>query len=222
MNISAYLFGIFDHRYTQYPADGNDSFFEYCIKLSRNDEQMIVRRRERLMYYTFVKFLDKKHESCIGLSLSFGDLAATSYKHLYQLFGDGIESLAMEGEILSYDNDDITPNCMALNDKGVEIRTLEKYLRSKMDYIDLDLKPLPPVSYANSRNSVKYTSLGKNKESIQSYINTYGFTIISSNIDEGSEFESELEKILYPNGRKKGHGKNTNFITNYIKKLLCK
>lgn len=219
MNLSTYIFGRFDKGYTQYPLDCNDQLFQQCVKLSKEDQQLIVFRRGKLMFCTFVMYLNDKHTTYVGISLSFSEMMISRYEDFYRLFRESIESLAIEGEILTYNEDAIVPNCSSFEGKTPEIRQLEKYINTKMEQILLSPQALPPVQYGVSNTSVKYCPLKVGSESICDFASRYAYTVISDTINEQEEI-SDIEKILYPDGKKKP--KSDDSLIHNIKDSLWK
>lgn len=217
MNISTYIFGQFDKGYTQYPQDCNDKLFQRCVKLSKEDQQLVIFRKEKLMYYSFIMFLDEQHSKYVGLCLSLNNLMITMFDDFYQLFSEAIESLAIEGEILTYNQDAIIHNCSSLVGKAPEIKELERYINKKMEQIQLFPQTLPPVQYGLSNNSIKYCPLKVGSESICNFSSRYAYIIISDSTIENEEI-SDIEKILYPNGKQKSNN-NTSVINIIMNKL---
>ncbi len=221
MNLSTYTFGQFDKGYTQYPLDCNSELLQHCVKLSKQDRQLIIFRKERLMFYTFVMFLSSKHNSYIGICLSFNDLMVTHFDDFYQMFMESIESLAIEGEILTYDADCITYKCSALENKTTEIMGLEKYINAKMEQITLSPKSLLPIQYGLANDSVKYCPLNIGAETICNFASRYAFTVVSDATNMVEEL-SDVEHILYPNGKRMKKEKDSLIgnIKEYIWNLL--
>lgn len=219
MNNSTYVFGKLKGGYTQYPDDNTKSLFEKCIELSKDPKQIIVRRQENLMYFTFVQFFNRRRTNYIGLCLTFSGLTITDYKRLFCVFEEGVRSLAIEGEILTYKNNEIVAKTNRLEDKGAEVRNLDHYLSFKFGELKDIMIPLPPIAYSVSSCTVKKCNLYNIPSAIMKATSTYGYTIISPG-KEDCESQTELEAILNPRPKKQ-RNKILNIIIEKIK-LLCK
>lgn len=218
MNNSTYIFGKLKGGYTQYPADSLKTLFEQCINLARDDKQMIVHRRNDLIFYTYIQYLNNRHSSFIGISLAFSGLIAKELKPMFSLFEEGVKSLAITGEILTFYNDNIIANTSSLADKSAEVRNLDIYLSTRLECIQHIMQPLPPISYSVSNTSIKKCNLYSNIDTLFNNTITYGFTIISPGITD-DEPNNEISKALQTKKRNK-----TSFIDKILLKLntLCK
>lgn len=217
MNNSTYIFGKLGSGYTQYPSDSLRETLEKCVNISKDEKQIVVNRIGNMMYYTYVQYLGKRRSHYIGLSLAFSGLILTEFKLLYKLFEEGINSLAIEGEILTYRKDKIIPSATFLGDKGAEVKKLDEYLSFKLECLNPYMLPLPALNYSISNTTVKKCNLYINQTDIYKNTTIYGFTIITPG--DVVEEESELAALLNSNSKQ-----DQGFIKSIINKLftICK
>lgn len=191
MNCTTYIFGNFGYKFTQYPYDSTNDIFAKCYSLARHSQQMFVLRRDRQMFYVFIKSLDSLKEY-IGIGVVFSDIMLTSFDNVYKMFEDAVRILAVEGEILDYNGEAIVSKTNTLENKSVEIRNLNKFVSSRLSSFSSIFKKLPPIKFSIAIDSYKECSLTDNVEKILSYTQSYGITVICKDDEE----ELEIEEIM--------------------------
>ena len=191
MNCTTYTFGNFGHGFTQYPYDSTNDIFVKCHSLARHSQQMFVLRRERQMFYVFIKCLESLKEY-IGFGVVISDMMITDFDNMYQMFEDAVRVLAVEGEILDYSGEAIISKTKTLENKSVEVRNLDKFVSSRVSSFSSIVKTLPPIKFAIATDSYKECSLADDIEKIISYTQSYGITVIFKCDKE----ELELNEIM--------------------------
>lgn len=195
MNCSCYLFGRFNGRYTQYPNDSAKSIFENCVKYCSKESQLVIHKENRITYYTYIRKLDNKVSSYVGISVLFSELRTSKIDLVSQILEDAINGLAAAGEILDYSGNKIISVTNDLSKKGVEVNFLFRNIQKSLDSLNGYLEKLTAVNYAVDRDTYNVCKLTDDEHSIMRKSNEYGYLIAVK--DESIKAEwSEISEIL--------------------------
>lgn len=70
VNSSIYIFGSFDNGYTQYPDNYAKEIYQNLFAQARSKSQIVIHRDKELMYYGYIRQLDK-HSQYIGFLCTY-------------------------------------------------------------------------------------------------------------------------------------------------------
>ena len=68
MNCSVYIFGELSSGYTQYPEDSSSHILNRLITNCKATTQLVIRRDDNLMYYSYVRKLE--NNKYVGISIT--------------------------------------------------------------------------------------------------------------------------------------------------------
>ena len=154
MDSSIYIFGKFDSGYTQYPDDYSQNIFHTLYDNSRANTQIAVHREGNLMYYAYIRKLDKI--KYIGICIVLTGEYITDYAKLFSFFEEKIAFLAKKGKLIHYSNDgEITSNVSKLYKVDLEINNFTYQFRQDFQILEKSALILPPINFAISNQSVK-------------------------------------------------------------------
>lgn len=195
MNCSCYLFGRFNGKYTQYPDDGAKIIFENCVKYCSKVSQLVIHRENRITYYTFIRKLDNKLPSYVGISVLFSELRTSKIDLVSQILEDAVNGMAAAGEILDYSRNGVVSVTNNLSKKGVEINYLFKNIQKNLNCLNGYLEKLTTVNYAVDRDTYNICKLTDDEQSILRKSNEYGYLIAVKDETIKAEW-SEISEIL--------------------------
>lgn len=230
MNISVYLFGKFEHGYSQYPADYSKSIFEVCYRNSKAVSQIAIHRNGDLMYYVYIRILDDGNY--IGLCSVINGKMLTQIDGLFAIFENVIENMVRNGYLICFnDKGDIVSNAGKLYENREEIDLISSSLRHTMEQMEATSAILPPVNYSSSKDSIAEFSLCDNQKDIQisSYTNSYtmvykskGFNttlvnsykgVITKKEKENAQLREEQSNLKNEVTRLKNKQRNTTWVS---------
>lgn len=195
MNCSCYLFGRFNGRYTQYPDDGAKSIFENCVKYCSKVSQLVIHKENRITYYTYIRKLDNKVPSYVGISVLFSELRTSKIDLVSQILEDAVNGMAAAGEILDFSGNGIVSVTNNLSKKGVEVNFLFRNIQKSLDSLNGYLEKLTTINYAVDRDTYNVCRLTDGEQTIMRKSNEYGYLIAVK--DESIKAEwSEISEIL--------------------------
>lgn len=195
MNCSCYLFGRFNGRYTQYPDDSAKAIFENCVKYCSKASQLVIHRENRITYYTYIRKLDNKVPSYVGISVLFSELRTSKIDLVSQILEDAVNGMAAAGEILDYSGNGIVSATNNLSRKGVEVNFLFRNIQKSLDCLNGYLEKLTPVNYAVDRDTYNVCKLTDDEQTIVRKSNEYGYLIAVKDETIKEEW-SEISEIL--------------------------
>lgn len=216
MNCSCYLFGRFNGRYTQYPDDGAKSIFENCVKYCSKVSQLVIHRENKITYYTYIRKLDNKVPSYVGISVLFSELRTSKIELISQILEDVVNGMAAAGEILDYSGNGVISVTNNLSKKGVEVNFLFRNIQKSLDCLNGYLEKLTSVNYAVDRDTYNVCKLTDDKQSIIRKSNEYGYLIAVKDETIKAEW-SEISEIL---GEYEIEKKNT--VVVFVKSMSTK
>lgn len=194
MNCSTYIFGELSEGYSQYPEDSSSNLFKDIQKRCVAPSQLIIHRDESMMYYVYVRKLDKNR--FIGFAIAINGYYITQVEPLFSLFEKNIEDLVEKGVIINFSNSgEITSNLPTFSKEEEEVMAFSNSFQSQVNRIR-NTKKLPPVDYSVSITSQK---LFKENDSLSEIINAsyrYGYTIILKESDYDTVRLTSFKNVL--------------------------
>ena len=103
MNSSTYIFGELSDGYTQYPEDSSSNLFKSIQSQCVAPSQLVIHRDENLMYYVYIRKIDKKR--FIGFAVVINGYCLPRIHRLFSIFEKEVEDLVEKGVIINFTND---------------------------------------------------------------------------------------------------------------------
>lgn len=176
MNISIYVFGQFDHGYTQYPNNYSTQIFKSFYSHAQATTQVAIHRRGELMYYAYIRKLDKEGQY-IGLCAEVNGRMLTKVDALFAMFENVVANMTAKGNIIQFDEQgDIVSHVTLLYLCREEIDLLTEQLRALFDKQPNTV--LPPVNYGSANDSVKSFVADDDAEQIIAATHRFAYTYI--------------------------------------------
>ncbi len=190
-----YFFGILPEGFASYPQDHTSAFFKDFLKKSKNTVQIVVHRKDNLLYYGYVRKLNDRHYfgACVCINRIYSNI-----DHLFRIFDDVYTQMLEKGEILRLDS----KACVewAAKSYASESVAINEYTRQITDAIDISAEStqeLPPADFSISIFDCKEISLeastaGQIVEATKRYANLY-ITKTDAEIEKVSAFISLIK-----------------------------
>lgn len=190
-----YFFGILPEGFASYPQDHTSAFFKDFLKKSKNTVQIVVHRKDNLLYYGYVRKLNDRHYfgACVCINRIYSNI-----DHLFRIFDDIYAKMLERGEILRLDS----KACVkwAAKSYAAESVAINEYTRQITDAIDISAEStqeLPPADFSISIFDCKEISLeastaGQIAEATKRYANLY-ITKTDAEIEKVSAFISLIK-----------------------------
>lgn len=176
MNITSYLFGQFSNGYTQYPDDYTKPIFRKFASLANAPTQIAIHRDNDLIYYAYIRRLDDGNKY-IGICSVINGRMLTNFDGMFAMYEQLLSSFIANGQFVHFgSNGEVTSSIDNLHRISEEVDFLASTLRSRFDV--LPTKPLPPVAYSESANSVKQFVITDSPQQIASASACYGYVVI--------------------------------------------
>lgn len=198
MNSSTYIFGELSEGYTQYPEDSSSNLFKDIQNQCTAPSQLIIHRDENMMYYIYVRKLDKN--KYIGFAIAINGYYFAQIQPLFSLFEKEIEDLVETGVLinLSSYNGEITSDLASLKNEEEEVVSVISSLQSKANNLK-NLRKLPAIDFSVSISSRKLFKDTDTASDIAEASYRFGFTIVLKESDydtiRTTSFKSVLKKI---------------------------
>ncbi len=184
MRPSIYFFGEMSDGVKSYPTDHTIDFFNNFIRRSRNELQIVLHRKDNLLYYSYIRKIQNNNSFgiCICLDCLYKDIT-----RLFTVF-DGIFSRLMEkGELIRLTSSgQIIWATTSLADEPVVIMEYSDEIIRQLGIGPSNTQPLPPVNFSVSINDCLESGL--ESLDIVDAINKYSNIYIVKR-------ESEIEKV---------------------------
>ena len=184
MNSSVYFFGDLNNSYIQYPRDYSVEIFNNIARMrSLSHSQIIIHRDRDLMYYAYIKNIDK--QGYVGLCVLVNNVAFSDFDKLFDVFENAITFLSMSGQVLRINDDGtVVSNAFDLLSDSSILEDLCLSIKNKISRLDKYSFKLPTESYNISKTEVKRFSLSSDeKETILKSSYTYCYTVVYKNGD---------------------------------------
>lgn len=177
MNISVYLFGEFNHGYSQYPNDYSHAIFKSFAQNAQATTQIAIRRDGDLMYYGYIRKME--NDEYLGLCVVINGKYVTQIDGMFAIFERIIESMLRNGYLIHYsDKGEICSKVGQLYESREEIDQITFNLQSSFDRLEGSAKKLPAVNYGVAKDSIKNFSIQDDEQEILKSSYTNGFTFI--------------------------------------------
>lgn len=174
MDPIVYFFGSISGSFDASPVDWSADFFKAVIKKAKNPAQIILHRKDNLIYYCYVRQLNEK--SAFGIGVCY-DRFFTNLSELFNIFDKIYTEIVEEGAILQLD--DRFRICWALKKFSSESVKLTEYSMRLYNLIcpargrKIGSSELPPANFAISINDWLEISLDQGNASIRNAMSNY-------------------------------------------------
>ena len=196
MNSSAYVFGNLGEGYTQYPEDYAHKIYEEFQAKADAPSQVIIHRDKSIMYYGYVRKLDKEGQY-IGLCVLLNGVMLSKMANLFAVFEKVVSELVSQGELIKMDdNGDIIGVTGRLEEKHQEVERIVTYLREEVIHWESTATKLPPISYSISNDSYRTFSITDKDEEIVEASAKYGFVSVQKNEEYDTPLLAGLRNVL--------------------------
>ncbi|MDO4801000.1 MAG: hypothetical protein Q4A15_02420 [Prevotellaceae bacterium] len=170
-----YFFGTLPNGFSSYPQDHTKKIFEGFVSKSKNISQIVLHRKDNLLYYGYVRKMskDKYFGICICVDCIYNDI-----NYLFEVFDDIYALMIKKGDILKIGSNRVvewaTPNFV------LEIVAITEYTRQIVNMLDVserNTQPLPPINFSISINDCLSLSIEDSQDEIidatKRYTNLY-------------------------------------------------
>lgn len=194
MNCSVYIFGELSTGYTQYPEDSSSHILNRLITNCKATTQLVIRRDDNLMYYSYVRKLE--NNKYVGIAIAVNGYYIQHIQSLFALFENTIEKLVSQGSIICFSKDgNIIPTQKQLKEQEEDIDTITQNLAKDFNNAGQACK-LPPVDYTVAKESVKEFNISDSKRDIVRSSYTYGYTYIYKDNDYNTVKVDSYRSVL--------------------------
>lgn len=194
MNCSVYIFGELSSGYTQYPEDSSSHILNRLITNCKATTQLVIRRDDNLMYYSYVRKLE--NNKYVGIAIAVNGYYIQHIQSLFALFENTIEKLVLQGSIICFSKDgNIIPTQKQLKEQEEDIDSITQNLAKDFNNAGQACK-LPPVDYTVAKESVKEFNISDSKRDIVRSSYTYGYTYIYKDNDYNTVKVDSYRSVL--------------------------
>lgn len=133
VNSSIYIFGSFDNGYTQYPDNYANEIYQNFFAQARSKSQIVIHRDKELMYYGYIRQLDK-YSQYIGFCVLLNGMMLTNISSLFTVFENAIAEMVSHRDIIAFNEQgDIVSTTNSLANKLQEVNAVTAIIRNGMD-----------------------------------------------------------------------------------------
>lgn len=181
-----YFFGNLSGSFASYPQDHTKAIFQDFLKRARNQLQIVLHRKDNLLYYGYVRAMNETDR--IGLVLCV-DCIYNNMATLFSVFDNAYAEMIRQGVIVKMDgNTRVSWATTNFASETVTITEISKQITEKANLSARNTQPLPPVNFSISINDCLELSLDNPLDEItdatKRYCNLY---IVKKN--------SEIERV---------------------------
>lgn len=188
VNSSIYIFGSFDNGYTQYPDNYAKGIYQNFFAQAKSKSQIVIHRDKELMYYGYVRKLDKSSQY-IGFCVLLNGMMFSNISNLFAIFENAIAELVSRGDIIAFnEHGDIISITSSLANQQQEISDIIAIIRNGIDGMESYTKSLPPVNYSISNTEQKVFAYSDHNDTIVNASCKYAYTYIAK--DKGCDTAS--------------------------------
>lgn len=188
VNSSIYIFGSFDNGYTQYPDNYAKGIYQNFFAQAKSKSQIVIHRDKELMYYGYVRKLDKSSQH-IGFCVLLNGMMFSNISNLFAIFENAIAELVSRGDIIAFNEyGDIISITSSLANQQQEISDIIAIIRNGIDGMESYTKSLPPVNYSISNTEQKVFAYSDHNDTIVNASCKYAYTYIAK--DKGCDTAS--------------------------------
>lgn len=140
-----------------YPNDQTFEYFQYVIKMSKNNVQIVLVRKDNLLHYCYVRRIGNKQVFglCLRLDRIYSDI-----EDLFRAFDAAFSNLVESGAILQMDStSNIKLGVSNFAAETVAIKEMSDNLIQAIGISQRNTLPLPPADYSVSINDCKEVCL---------------------------------------------------------------
>lgn len=195
MNVTVYLFGEFNNGYTQYPDDYTKTIFQNFYSNAKSTTQITIHREGNLMYYGYIRKLELSRY--IGFCVVINGLILTRLEGLFSLYENTIFTLVSNGQLIHFNEQgNIVTNVDKLYVNREEIDLLTQSFRAGFHHFQNTVKPLPPLNYSISKDTIKSYSIDNDIDEIIKSSHTFGYTYIFKSKDFNTSQLNSFKEVL--------------------------
>ena len=194
MNSSTYIFGELSNGYSQYPEDSSSNLFKSIQNQCVAPSQLIIHRDENMMYYIYVRKLDKN--KYIGYAITINGYYFTQIQPLFSLFEKEIEELIETGVIINLSNNgEIISNLTSLKKEEEEVISAINSIQIKINSLK-NLAKLPPIDFSVAKSSRKLFKNSDSTSEIADASYRFGFTVVLKESDYDTVRTTSYKNVL--------------------------
>lgn len=181
-----YFFGTLPGGFSSYPQDHTRVFFEQILKRVKYNLQIVVLRKDNLLYYGYVrKFNGNYFGICICVDRILNDVNV-----LFDILDDVFASMIEKGDILMMTSEtNVEWAVRSYTSESVAINEYKKLIAGRLYIMDVNSQRLPPADFSISINDVLEISLEASKEEIIDATKRYSKLCIVKN-------NAEIERVV--------------------------
>lgn len=181
-----YFFGTLPGGFSSYPQDHTRVFFEQILKRVKYNLQIVVLRKDNLLYYAYVrKFNGNYFGICICVDRILNDVNV-----LFDILDDVFASMIEKGDILMMTSEtNVEWAVRSYTSESVAINEYKKLIAGRLCITDVNSQRLPPADFSISINDVLEISLEASKEEIIDATKRYSKLCIVKN-------NAEIERVM--------------------------
>lgn len=195
MNVTVYLFGEFNNGYTQYPDDYTKTIFQNFYSNAKSTTQITIHREGNLMYYGYIRKLELNRY--IGFCVVINGLILTRLEGLFSLYENTIFTLVSNGQLIHFNEQgNIVTNVDKLYVNREEIDLLTQSFRAGFHHFQNTVKPLPPLNYSISKDTIKSFAIDNDIDEIIKSSHTFGYTYIFKSKDFNTSQLNSFKEVL--------------------------
>lgn len=202
MNVSTYVFGNFSSGLTAYP---NENVIESVSRKSKakliHDSLLVVHRDMEIIHYCYL--IKLKGNQTFGLGVSLNGALFKDIERVFSVFEGIVGELVNKGELICYSQDgNIVSNVEQLHLERNKVDKLRERLMSAFEYLENEIRDLPPHDYSKAKGSEITHSLNDSSNAIfrSTYQNSFTFISKEEEIESTKSFRNRL---------KQAHNENT-------------
>lgn len=190
VNSSIYIFGSFDNGYTQYPDNYAKGIFQNFFAQARSKSQIVIHRDKELMYYGYVRKLDKSSQY-IGFCVLLNGMMFSNISNLFVIFENAVAELVSHGDIIAFnEHGDIISTTSSLVNKLKEVNSITAMIKNGINGMESYKKSLPPINYSISNTEQKVFAYNDPNDTLIDASCKYAYTYIAK--DKGYNTASLL------------------------------
>lgn len=188
VNSSIYIFGSFDNGYTQYPDNYAKEIYQNFFAQAKAKSQIVVHRDKELMYYGYVRKLDKSSQY-IGFCVLLNGIMFSNISNLFAIFENAIAEFVSRGDIIAFnEHGDIISTTSSLTNQQQQISNIIANIKNGIDGMESYTKSLPPVDYSISNTEHKVFTYSDSNDTLVNASCKYAYTYIAK--DKGCDTAS--------------------------------
>lgn len=190
MNGTIYIFGQLGGKYTQYPTDYTQTYFQEFEHTVKAKTAIAIRRAGDLMLYQYIRRLSDGSSAqgeYIGIAIVYNGVMLKDLKPLFQIYEDTITNLVVSGKILQFtDSGDIVSTIGNLYQASSEFARASEYLSAQLSAQPALFEKLPAKNYAINEEETKSFSIQDDMGDIIEATHNYAKVYVLKDADYNS------------------------------------